>query len=66
MPVIHCPRCKKPVRYERVSDVPTFPFCCERCRLLDLGDWLDERYRISEPLVANNGEAFEDDPKSGQ
>ncbi|MSP60351.1 MAG: DNA gyrase inhibitor YacG [Myxococcales bacterium] len=24
----------------------TFPFCCERCRLLDLGSWLDERYRV--------------------
>jgi len=23
-----------------------FPFCTERCRTIDLGRWLDERYRI--------------------
>jgi len=26
-----------------------FPFCCERCRWLDLGNWAVERYVISEP-----------------
>jgi len=27
-----------------------FPFCCERCKLIDLGAWLDAEYRIaSEP-----------------
>ena len=25
------------------------PFCSERCRLLDLGNWLDERYKIPDP-----------------
>jgi uncharacterized protein len=25
-----------------------FPFCSERCRLVDLGRWLDEDYRIPE------------------
>jgi endogenous inhibitor of DNA gyrase (YacG/DUF329 family) len=28
------------------SDNPAFPFCSERCRTIDLGHWLDERYRI--------------------
>ena len=23
-----------------------FPFCSERCRLLDLGKWLDGEYRV--------------------
>jgi endogenous inhibitor of DNA gyrase (YacG/DUF329 family) len=23
-----------------------FPFCSERCQLIDLGRWLDEEYRI--------------------
>jgi endogenous inhibitor of DNA gyrase (YacG/DUF329 family) len=31
-------------------DRPFFPFCSERCRALDLGRWIDEDYRISEPL----------------
>jgi endogenous inhibitor of DNA gyrase (YacG/DUF329 family) len=24
-----------------------FPFCSDRCRLMDLGNWADERYRIA-------------------
>ncbi|NLK40879.1 MAG: DNA gyrase inhibitor YacG [Planctomycetes bacterium] len=27
-------------------NAPFFPFCSERCRLIDLGAWLDERYRV--------------------
>jgi len=41
-----CPICKKPTD----SDAHTeFPFCSERCRLLDLGNWASERYVISSP-----------------
>jgi hypothetical protein len=50
MPVVRCPRCGRKVKCRRIQELPTFPFCSERCRLLDLGNWLDERYRISEPL----------------
>jgi len=28
-----------------------FPFCSERCKLLDLGNWAAEKYRISEPVL---------------
>lgn len=42
---IPCPICKKPVR---LTD-PEMPFCSERCRLLDLGNWADEKYVISTP-----------------
>ena len=27
---------------------PWRPFCSERCRLIDLGDWAAERYRVPE------------------
>lgn len=27
-----------------------FPFCSDRCRMVDLGRWLSEDYTISEPL----------------
>jgi uncharacterized protein len=39
-----CPVCGAPVgpRPENAA----FPFCTERCRTIDLGHWLDERYRI--------------------
>jgi endogenous inhibitor of DNA gyrase (YacG/DUF329 family) len=35
-----CPSCER--RFV-VSDSRTMPFCSERCRLIDLGRWLDER-----------------------
>jgi endogenous inhibitor of DNA gyrase (YacG/DUF329 family) len=40
---VNCPQCKKPV----AADAKSFPFCSERCRLVDLGNWLDGRYRIA-------------------
>ena len=63
MPEVRCPRCRKRIRYRRVKDVPTFPFCSERCRLLDLGNWFDERYRISEPLADEAGAKQSSDEK---
>ena len=41
---IKCPQCKKPVLWQ---DNPDRPFCTERCRLVDLGRWADESYRIA-------------------
>ena len=41
-----CPICKKPVSWNE----PDMPFCSERCRLIDLGKWSDEDYRI--PVVS--------------
>ena len=43
-----CPICRKPTASETHPD---FPFCSERCRLLDLGNWAAERYVVSEPVV---------------
>jgi endogenous inhibitor of DNA gyrase (YacG/DUF329 family) len=40
---IKCPTCKKDVAPETQS----FPFCSERCRLVDLGNWLDGKYRVA-------------------
>lgn len=51
---IHCPICKKDV----VLGTPDFPFCSERCRLIDLGKWASEDYKISEP--ASPGAAAEE------
>lgn len=39
-----CPSCRQAVGERSVN--PAFPFCSERCRLLDLGRWFDERYRV--------------------
>jgi len=40
-----CPICKKEVQ---LGD-PDFPFCSERCRIVDLGNWSAEKYRIPSP-----------------
>jgi Uncharacterized protein conserved in bacteria len=37
-----CPICKKPVSRK----APTFPFCSERCRHVDLAKWFGGDYRI--------------------
>ncbi|HUB33155.1 MAG TPA: DNA gyrase inhibitor YacG [Bryobacteraceae bacterium] len=41
-----CPICKK---VEVQPSDPEFPFCSERCRLIDLGNWASEKYVISSP-----------------
>ena len=42
-----CPRCGKLVAADEERPLgEAFPFCSERCRLLDLGKWLDEEYRV--------------------
>ncbi|HEX5359993.1 MAG TPA: DNA gyrase inhibitor YacG [Fluviicoccus sp.] len=41
--VFPCPRCGQPSRWQ---DNPFRPFCCERCKLIDLGGWAAESYRI--------------------
>ncbi len=43
-----CPICKTPTSQATHAD---FPFCSERCRLLDLGNWASERYVVSEPVI---------------
>ena len=40
---VKCPRCRKETPWE---NNPYRPFCSERCRLIDLGAWAQERYRI--------------------
>lgn len=44
---LRCPICK--TRTPRTA--PEFPFCSERCRLLDLGKWASGKYVVSGPLA---------------
>jgi endogenous inhibitor of DNA gyrase (YacG/DUF329 family) len=39
-----CPTCRKPVPPRQQNRA--FPFCSDRCRLLDLGQWMDGAYRV--------------------
>ncbi len=45
--LVSCPSCGKKLPW---GESPYRPFCSERCKLSDLGKWLDEQYRISSPL----------------
>ena len=51
----HCPICRKPTDSDSNAE---FPFCSERCKLLDLGAWASEKYGISEPVI---DESFPED-----
>ena len=59
MPKIKCRSCDKEIFYNSISDIPTFPFCSERCKLIDLGAWFDEERCIEEP--ANNDKLEDSD-----
>lgn len=43
-PVVPCPQCGRLVEWSATS--PFRPFCSERCRLIDLGEWFDESHAI--------------------
>ena len=44
---LRCPTCKTIV----LRDAEHFPFCSDRCRLIDLGKWASGAYRISSPVM---------------
>ena len=57
---IRCPLCH---RETAVPDDFAFrPFCSRRCKLADLGNWLDEAYTISTPLFPPDRPYSPDDP----
>ncbi len=43
---VTCPVCSKTLQIEKMQDLPSFPFCSDRCRLVDLGRWIDGAYAI--------------------
>lgn len=57
--LVPCPTCGKSVEWSDAS--PYKPFCSRRCRLIDLGEWLDEGHRISGEEQDDNGSPWEDD-----
>ena len=45
--VVNCPQCGTAVVWDRAN--PYRPFCSERCKMIDLGAWATESYRV--PVV---------------
>ncbi|MDX1451717.1 MAG: DNA gyrase inhibitor YacG [Oleiphilaceae bacterium] len=46
---VNCPTCQKDVEWIEANTHR--PFCSERCKLIDLGAWANEEYRV--PVAEN-------------
>ena len=57
-----CPHCGRQIAW---YGNPHRPFCSLSCRLIDLGVWLDERYRIAGPELSSESNADERPPPGG-
>lgn len=44
-----CPTCGRAIEGSSLDALPYFPFCSERCRLVDLGRWIEGDYTIPGP-----------------
>ncbi|MBA2657077.1 MAG: DNA gyrase inhibitor YacG [Tatlockia sp.] len=57
---INCPNCGKNKTW--TTDNPFKPFCSERCKLIDLGDWASENHKIpGKTLNEEASESLEED-----
>jgi uncharacterized protein len=56
-----CPICKKPLEEPPPGEKSYFPFCSDRCKLIDLGRWLSDAYQIpvKDDDEAHDGEEAE-------
>ena len=51
---VYCPRCGKSVRWKGSL---YRPFCSQRCKLIDLGKWIEEEYCLQgEQLLSDEEE----------
>jgi uncharacterized protein len=57
---LQCPTCKKTVKSEGAD----FPFCSDRCRLIDLGKWASGQYVISSPVQDTDEEVQDNSEES--
>lgn len=49
---IPCPRCKEETLFS--PENPFRPFCSERCKMIDLGNWASGGYRVPTPEGENS------------
>ncbi len=60
---MQCPICKQTVSWE---GNPFRPFCSERCKLIDLDNWIEERYRVPAATDAADESVAPDPGKSAK
>ncbi len=51
-----CPICSGRYEIAALDDLPSFPFCSHRCRLIDLGRWIDGNYVVPEARVPDQSD----------
>jgi uncharacterized protein len=56
-----CPICKKPLVFAGETERKRLmPFCSARCKLIDLGDWMSDKYRVPSSERPDDTEARPD------
>ena len=61
---MRCPLCRTEVVKDPARRNKWFPFCSERCHLVDLGRWLGEEYRFPGPPMTEGAEGAPQPPAS--
>lgn len=61
----NCPVCKKAIAFETLADLPAFPFCSERCRLIDTARWADGSYAVPDRPGADDDEIESEERPAG-
>lgn len=59
---VKCPTCNIEVEWIKESEFR--PFCSERCRLIDLGDWASEKHAIADQSITNENTPYPIDDES--
>ncbi len=54
--IIYCPICKNTTNLDNSNLFR--PFCSERCRLIDLGKWVDEKYSITDKPALDDEQTY--------
>jgi uncharacterized protein len=55
--LVACPNCKKLSVYSTSNAFR--PFCSERCKMIDLGDWANENYKIPDNKPPEEPDEFD-------
>jgi len=55
--LVACPNCSKEIVWDAANKFR--PFCSERCKLVDLGKWANEEYRVEQKAEPEGFESSE-------
>ena len=57
---VRCPTCHEETAWD---NNPYRPFCSDRCQLIDLGAWAEEKYRIAGQKPDSESDAEDEDDR---